>query len=713
MKKNLSRIISLGLSMTMIAGCTFATFGASDNTKESGVVAALNEENTDLNLSGILNESEADKQETVYVIAGADGEVKKIIVSELLKNPAGKNTIEDVTKLTGIENVKSDAAYVLNGESCVWDAAGEDIYYRGTTDEELPVVFNISFKLDGKTVTADEIAGKSGKVEMTVKYINNCTRKVVIDKKEETMHVPFLMLTGMILDNEKFSNIEIDNGKIINDGDKSIVAGYAVSGLSENLNNDSLKDMLASSFTIKADVKDFSLATTLTLATSEVFGKISLEDTDSADKLMEKIDLLDSSMKELADGSSTLYGYMQELSGATNELVQTIQTLTDYMQQISQGADSLYKDGILYVEDKLLELSDGLKELTGNSKDLNDGAKQVYETLLNTVYTQLKAAGLDALGIKVEKLTISNYEKELNRIIAALDEKKVEKTVTAEAKKLVTAQVKANEAAITEAVTQAVKEQVTQTIKDTVVKPQVLNAAGITAEQYNALSSESDTRKAIDSNIEAQMNSENVKAAIQTQMQSENIKKTIADNVTTKENELIDENMENSQVKNQIADAKKTAKEGKASVQAAKESLSAYNEFYTGVLAYTGGANTAAAGAVEIYKGYNENITEGMKTLSDSLHEYLAGISKLNETMPELKDSVTSLKDGTKTLNDGCNKFYNEGIKEVIGSIENIAPVITRLKASFDIASDYQSYGGISKDMTGETKFIYRTEAIN
>ena len=72
------------------------------------------------------------KEETVYVLANADGSVQKIIVSDWLKNPAGANFINDISELDGIENVKGDEAYTMNPNNMrVWDAKGQRYLLSG------------------------------------------------------------------------------------------------------------------------------------------------------------------------------------------------------------------------------------------------------------------------------------------------------------------------------------------------------------------------------------------------------------------------------------------------------------------------------------------------------------------------------------------------------------------------------------------------------
>ena len=437
---------------------------------------------------------------------------------------------------------------------------------------------------------------------------------------------------------------------------------------------------------------------------------MSIDDDDTVEEIEDKLDTLDSSMKQIVDGASELHGYLTQLLDKSGELIEGIAELDTYANQISQSVDKLYKDGVVYIDGKLAELSSGLSTLSGNSAQLNAGAKQVYDTLLGTVETQLKAAGLDALGIKVPALTVDNYAAELNKLVNALDETSVRAYATQIAKKTVTDKVNASESQITAAVTEAVKTEVTNTVKTTVVLPKVLASQNLTMEQYNALPAA--VKSQIDAAVDAQMQSETVQSAITAQMATDKVKKTISDNVAAQKTKLIAENMAGTEVQTHINAAVTKAKDGAAQIKSAKESLDSYATFYQGVLAYTAGTDTAAAGSAQLSQGYTENITANVKTLSDKLKEYVAGIDKLNTSAPAFKDAVSQITDGAGTLADGTSKFYDEGIKAIIDKIDDITPVITRLKATLDISRDYQSFGGKSDDMTGSTKFIYRTESI-
>lgn len=362
------------------------------------------------------------KDETVYVLASADGTVDKIIVSDWVKNALGSNSIDDVSQLTGIENVKGSETFTLGGDnSCVWDARGNDIYYQGEIDKELPVSIAVSYTLDGQSMTPEELAGKSGKVTIRFDYTNNQYEMVGVNGKQEKIYVPFAMLTGVLLDNDVFSNVSVSNGKIVNDGDRTIVAGLAFPGLQDSLGLDREDLDLPDYVEITADAEGFELETTVTLAANELFddaaGKAEGNDKlDGLDDLDSKLDELTDAMDQLMDGSSKLYDGLCTLLDSSKELVSGIDQLAAGAAQLRQGADSL-SSGASQLQGGAAALSQGLGALAEKNDALNGGAAQVFQNLLRTANTQLAAAGVQA-----PELTVENYAQVLDGIIASAAE---------------------------------------------------------------------------------------------------------------------------------------------------------------------------------------------------------------------------------------------------------------------------------------------------
>lgn len=439
MKKSTVKAVSISLCAVLalggMGGAVYALAAGGDTPQPV---------NTSSNLTpGTEAEAPLAKDETVYVLTGTDGAVKKIIVSDWLKNPAGSAALMDSSLLTDVENVKGSEGYTMDsGSSRVWDAQGNDIYCQGSIDKELPVDLSVAYLLDGKAISPAELAGKSGKVTIRFEYTNRQYDLVEINGKEEKIYVPFAMLTGLLLDNETFSNVEVSNGKIYNDGDRTAVIGLAFPGLQENLALDAGRLEIPDYVEITADVENFELGNTVTLAAGDVFGSVDTSELDSMEDLGESLSDLTDAMDQLMDGSSALYDGLCTLLDRSGELVDGINQLTAGMQALQNGAGDLaagaqalqtgsgdlaegvqavqggigsLAEGAGQLQDGAANLQTGLDALTASSEQINGGARQVFDTLLASTSAQLASAGLD-----LPALTAENYETVLDGVIASM-----------------------------------------------------------------------------------------------------------------------------------------------------------------------------------------------------------------------------------------------------------------------------------------------------
>lgn len=302
MKKSMIKPIAICLCMILLVSSGAAAFALTNEKKEEA------EQPQTVSAGNATAEQSNTKDETVYVLAGADGSVQKIIVSDWIKNTLGSNTISDKSELSDVENVKGDESYTLGSDHTrVWDAQGNDIYYQGNIEKELPVGLSVTYKLDGKTVSPAELAGKSGKVTIRFDYTNQQYEYVEIDGKKEKIYVPFAMLTGILLDNHVFTNVEVTGGKLINDGSRTAVIGIAFPGLQDNLAISPEKPEIPDYVEITADAKNFELGMTITLATNALFNKLDADHLDPISDLSGSLGEMTDAMKQLMDGSSRLY----------------------------------------------------------------------------------------------------------------------------------------------------------------------------------------------------------------------------------------------------------------------------------------------------------------------------------------------------------------------------------------------------------------------
>ena len=272
-RKRFMAIALSGAMMLSVTGCGSTATGDVQTLENPEIMSKSDEELSDVleNSVGLSENTDSDKDETVYVIADAAGNKQDVIVSEWLKNTDGEATIKDSSNLTDIENVKGDETFTENNGELVWKADGNSIYYQGKSEEQVPVEVKVTYYLDDQEITPDQLAGKSGKVKMRFEYVNN--------SKSGDVYTPFLMATGMILSNDKFSNIKVENGQVVNDGNNSIVVGMGMPGLQDSLDLQKLDVEIPDYFEVTADCTDFSLDMTMTVASTGFLSK----DSDNKD----------------------------------------------------------------------------------------------------------------------------------------------------------------------------------------------------------------------------------------------------------------------------------------------------------------------------------------------------------------------------------------------------------------------------------------------
>lgn len=367
----LKRAAAIGLSITLAAGPAIYYVPGMIHAAGKNIEAQEKPEEKNTAKTGTKKaeasaskEGQISKQESVYVNLDASGKKKKITVTDWIKNAGAAGSIEDISKLSGIANIKGDEAFTQKGENLTWTSEGEDIYYQGESSEELPVTMDITYTLDGKELSPEELLGKSGRLSIKITYTNHA--------KEGDVYVPFVMITGMILPTEHFNNVEIDNGRIMSDADKNIVAGIALPGLKESLNLPDSMDAdidIPSSVTITADTTDFQMGPAFTLASSELLNDIDVDNMDSYDELKDSMEELKDASKELTDGSKDLAEGVGTLKEKTGDFTSGMNTLSTGAAKLSDGAGSL-EDGVKSYTEGADSLVNGIHTLAKAIKNL-------------------------------------------------------------------------------------------------------------------------------------------------------------------------------------------------------------------------------------------------------------------------------------------------------------------------------------------------------
>ena len=678
--------IQKGISLTLVASmvvCGFSGCGTTkttDNTdKTLGTVKETNNEaNVEALLTGKLGDAkDTDKKETVYVEMNADGTVTKTTVSDVLK-VKGKDNISDVSDLTDITNISGDEAFTTDNGKLIWENKGKDISYQGTTTKSAPIDIKVSYYLDDKEISPEDLAGKSGKVKIVYDYTNN-------SKEVAGNFVPFITLTGMILD-DNFSNVTVDNGKVVDYDDNKIVVGYAAPGFKDHLLDtiDKAKDYISDidipeSVTITADVKDFSMDMALTVATSEL-GDIDLKDTFDFSDIEEKMDELKDGTDELVNGATKLNNGANELKSGSSKINSGASDIAKYTSTLSDGTKELLGKYSIFNQSLLEALAsadDGAGKLNKGAKDLSSGLATAKAAFEDTKKSQGLNNGAKALnkgakeanaGVKQLAQTLqgtpSSIQTQIDGIIAKLN---------AATGGLISSE--------------KVLNQIVEGINGAVTKGMdlntVLTAKGLDVNTYYTL-------------LQAYY-------SVQT---LESVKSTFE-----------------AQISASAADIQKLLA-GMDSLEAGTTSLSSgVTKLYSGIKQLNTGAATLAKGTADLKSGTGElkskigaaspQIKSGIGTVNSGASQISDGARTLAAGTKTLDNGIVTLANGTKDLKDGTIKLNKEGISkitEIFG--EDTKDAVNKIEDVLNAGKKYNSFSGINSDMSGDVKFIFKTAEI-
>lgn len=324
-----------------------------------------------------LKDNDADKDESVYLISDANGNVNKTIVVDHLKNKDKKDTLEDASNLSDIENVKGKEKFTQSGDKLTWQAGGKDIYYQGTATEEPPVTQKVTYYLDGKEIAPEDLAGKSGKVKIRFDYTNTTSYTETVNGEKQTVSVPFAAVTGLVL-GDGFENIEVTNGKAEVSDSSSVVLGYALPGLKDSLGikeGDLDGDVnIPEYMELTADVENFSMPAAMTFVVN-ASDYVSTDGIDTSD--------LDDMINDLKDASTQLQDGSKTLAEGTDTLADGLSTLQSKLGTFASGVGTLqsglktYTDGVSTLSGGLNTLGNSTGALVSGADKLNSGAGQL------------------------------------------------------------------------------------------------------------------------------------------------------------------------------------------------------------------------------------------------------------------------------------------------------------------------------------------------
>ena len=386
MKKTIPILLSAAL---LLSACGQAA-GTAETTSADAPAAVT--ETTAQTSAPKTTPGGVDKAETVYAKADADGTVTETTVEAVLKARDGA-TIEDVAALRDIINKEGDEAYTTGADNALtWENSGNAITYEGKSDAALPVTTQVTYYLNGVETAPADLAGQSGRVRIRFDYTNHTRETVTVDGQEYTVCVPFTTITAVILDGDKFSNIETDNGKVMELDGTTAVLGTAMPGLADSLRLTEFEPLddteIPAYFEVSADVTDFSLDFTATILTPSALDDLDTGDLSDLDDLSDTLDDLTDAADELADGTGALADGVQALYDGFHEYADGVQGLNEGAEALADGLTQLYDSGTALV-DGANALRDGLSAVSGAVGGMTSGDTGSNDEMMARLNEQL------------------------------------------------------------------------------------------------------------------------------------------------------------------------------------------------------------------------------------------------------------------------------------------------------------------------------------
>lgn len=696
-----------------------------------------------------LKDNDADKDESVYLISDANGNVNKTIVVDHLKNKDKKDTLEDASNLSDIENVKGKEKFTQSGDKLTWQAGGKDIYYQGTATAEPPVTQKVTYYLDGKEISPEDLAGKSGKVKIRFDYTNTTSYTETVNGEKQTVSVPFAAITGLVL-GDGFENIEVTNGKAEVSDSSSVVLGYALPGLKDSLG---IKDKdldgdvnIPEYMEMTADVENFSMPAAMTFVVN-ASDYVSTDGIDTSD--------LDDMINDLKDASTQLQDGSKTLAEGTDTLADGLSTLQSKLGTFASGVGTLqsglktYTDGVSTLSGGLNTLGSksgtlvsGVSKLSKGTSDLNAGVQELDKTLQagptdeqkNTIKSTAVQTVKDSFaGEQGEVVNTSIYNSlryELdNEGNVAVDENGNKKD------SLLYTTLKAGTVYNNSYVNIG-------TIYNNTVN-EVLSAVlgrreGTSEELSNALKQNYQTSNQTVYHVIEKMSPSQLAEFLYTQNGAqktifETIEENINSGITAADSQVsagVDSNIETMAKK--LSGACEQVSETVAATAAVSGASETMNSIHAKI-----NAQRLVSGVAELNEGVNgENglvanmptLTSGIKQLVDGSNTLVANNAQLNSGASQLADGTNqivsgvdqlttgskTLSEGAHTLADGMVQFNEEGINKILDAYNgDLKPFTDKLQAVIDAGEEYQTYSAIADGQTGSVKFIYKLASID
>ena len=326
-------------------------------------------------------ENTSSKEEVIYIITDASGAVDSVNAVNIF----GKGSVTDYGDYSSVKMLNTTDDITLDGNKVTFTTDSDKAYYQGTMeDAQVPWTITFTYTLDGKTITPDDLAGKSGalKIHISIQKNNKCT---------SDFYDSYALQAALTLDTEKCENITADGATLANVGSDKQISYTVLPG--KGLGAD-----------ITADVTDFEMD-----AVSINAIKLNLNLDIDDEELMDKVtDIMDAA-KDMHDGASALSDGADALTEGGSSLSDGAASLQSGAASLDSGLQSL-NGGVTSMQSALNTLNAQSSNLTGGSAQMSEALKTIQSELSNVSVSTEQLSQLTASSAAIKQGISDAYD---------------------------------------------------------------------------------------------------------------------------------------------------------------------------------------------------------------------------------------------------------------------------------------------------------------
>lgn len=293
------------------------------------------------------------KNEVVYASLAADGRAQSVYVVNRFEVDQAQS-VTDYGVYSQVINLTDLSPVTLRGDVVTAQASRGIFYYQGNMlKASLPWQFELHYSLDGRAVSAREIAGQSGSVQISI-AVNPQQDGEAVFLDHYTLQM------SLTLDSERCTHIQAPGATVANAGQNRQLTYMVLPGEQKT-------------FTITLDAQGFAMSA---LSINGVPLSLDVDGAVDTAQMKDKVAQLQDGIGELDDGADQLRAAARKLQKGAQALKEGSGQVTGGIAQIKSGSAALTQ-AAAQVDQQLNELAAGLKQLKGSTAQLKAGGEKL------------------------------------------------------------------------------------------------------------------------------------------------------------------------------------------------------------------------------------------------------------------------------------------------------------------------------------------------